>query len=63
MWTEENTERGGNATSDEVVRRMEAIPGTTDDIDDTYEGVKVMSGKVYNYLVKNCTDEAFGIVR
>merc|ERR1712079_66530 len=34
-----------------------------DSIEDTYEGVEGMSGKVYNHLVKCCTGEAFGVVR
>ena len=38
------------------------MPGTNDDLEGTYGFVKEMSGKIYNHLVKNCSDEAFGIV-
>ena len=63
MYAEENTEKGQRATYEDVVQKLEALPDTDDDIEDTYRGVKEMSGKIYNHLVKNCSDEAFGIVR
>ena len=62
-FAEENTEKGQRATCEEVVQKLEALPGTNGDPEDMYEGVKEMSGKIYNHLVKNCSDEAFGIVR
>ena len=46
-----------------MIQRLEALPGTNDDLEGTYGFVKEMSGKIYNHLVKNCSDEAFGIVR
>ena len=46
-----------------MIQRLEALPGTNDDLECTYGFVKEMSGKIYNHLVKNCSDEAFGIVR
>ena len=57
----ENTEKGQGATCDQVIQRLEALPGTNDDLEGTYGFVKEMSGKIYNHLVKNCSDEAFGI--
>ena len=58
-FAEENTEKVQGATCDEVVQRLEVLPGTNDDLEGTYGFVKEMSGK----MVKNCSDEAFGIVR
>ena len=62
-FAEENTEKGQGASCDQVIQRIEALPGTNDDLEGTYGFVKEMSGKIYNHLVKNCSDEAFGIVR
>ena len=42
---------------------LEALPGTNDHREDTHRCAEEMSGKIYNHLVKNCLDEAFGIVR
>ena len=63
MYAEEITEKGQRATHEAVVQKLEALPGTDDDLEDTYQGVKEMGGKIYNRLAKNCSDEAFGIVR
>jgi len=60
---EENTEKEQRATCEVVVAKLEAVPGTIDDIEETYGNAQELSGKIYNYLVKNCTEEAFGIVR
>ena len=62
-FAEENTEKGQGATCEQVIQKPEALPGTNDHLEGTYDFVKKMSGKIYNRLVKNCSDEAFGIVR
>ena len=62
MYAEENTDKGQRATHEEVVRKLEALPGD-DGIEGTHQGVRDMSGNIYNHRVNNCTDEAFGIVR
>ena len=60
---EEKSEMGQAATCDEMIQRVEALPGTNDDLEDTHGFVKEMSGEIYNHLVKNCSDKLFGIVR
>ena len=62
-FAEENTKKGQGVTCDQVIQRLEALPGTSDDLEGTYGFVKETSSKIYNHLVKNCSDEAFGIVR
>ena len=62
-FAEENIEKGQGATCEQVIQKLEALPGTNDHLEGTCDFVKEMSGKIYNHLVKNCSDEAFGIVR
>ena len=46
-----------------MIQRLEALAGTNDHLEGTYGFVKELSGEIYNPLVKNCSDEALGIVR
>ena len=62
-FAEENTEEGQGATCEQVIQKLEALPGTNDHLEGTCDFVKEMSGKIYNHLVKICSDEAFSIVR
>ena len=62
-FAEENTEKGQDATCDQVIQSVEALPGTNDDLEGTWGFVKEKGGKIYSHLVKNCSDEAFDIVR
>ena len=62
-FAEENTEKGHCATCGEVIKRLEALPGTNDHLEGTYGFVKEMSGKICDHMVNNFSDEAFGIVR
>ena len=39
-FAEENTEKGQGATCDQVIRRLEALPGTNEDSEGTYGFVK-----------------------
>ena len=59
----EHGEKGQRATYEQVVLKLEALPGTNDHLENMQESVKGESGKIYKHLVKNCSDEAFGIVR
>ena len=46
-----------------MIQRLEALAATNDHLEGTYGFVKETSGQIYNHLVKNCSDEAFGVVR
>ena len=39
---EENTEKGQDATCEEVIQKLEALLGTRDHLEDTYEFVKTI---------------------
>ena len=62
-YAEERTRKGATVTHAEVVDEMIRVTGEDPYLTDTYKDVPEMSGKVYNYLVRNVTGEAMGIVR
>ena len=62
-YAEEKTRKGATVTHVEVVDEMIRVTGEDPYLTDTYKDVPEMSGKVYNYLVRNVTGEAMGIVR
>ena len=41
-FAEENTEKGQGATREEVIQKLEALLGTRDNLEDTYEFVKTI---------------------
>ena len=57
-FVEENTERDQGATCEQVTLKLEALPGTKDHLEGTYDFVKEMSGKIYDHFVNNWSVES-----